>query len=333
MANLPIFATGEYAKIQPAIDANVLSYPSYVYVSDKKQLAFIDKDLNINLIVGDNKSQVVRVDALPAVEEGDVEVLYIYNDIVYVFNGTEYKPMYTDVTADFDALQAEIDGLKERMTAVEEAIAAIDESDEHALAVCEKVKYEITSAPVGTLVDYREKEIRVMCPADTQWVKQNVGTNGLANRYYITFKAYAPEGAVSFKEDAKPVIEDQTMLYFENNSSAGIDEYGRKYSVVWWSVAEYDEATDVWTYFGAESTTDNYIGKDYSVEWYDADGVVIASDYIRINLTNENCHSAIEPFYIGSAIDAKIENVTVESRKYTDEQIALLKEMLTIIEL
>ena len=61
-------------------------------------------------------------------------------------------------------------------------------------------KYEITDVPKYTIVDYREKEIRVMCPANTQWVKQNVGSTGNANMYYMSFKAYAPEGAVSFKE-------------------------------------------------------------------------------------------------------------------------------------
>lgn len=156
--------------------------------------------------------------------------------------------------------------------------------------IAKMVEYEISNKPAGTLVGYYDHEIRVMCPADTVWVKQSVGGTGNANKYYIGFKAYAPDGAVSFKEDAKTTIEDQTMYYFENNSFAGVDEYGRKYSIVWWSVAEYDEASDSWTYYGAESTAENYVGKDYSVEWYDANGAVIHADTIRINLSNENCH-------------------------------------------
>ena len=66
-------------------------------------------------------------------------------------------------------------------------------------SVYSKNKYEITSVPVGTLVDYRDKEIRIMAPADTVWKKQNVGSTGNANMYYVPFKAYAPEGAVGFK--------------------------------------------------------------------------------------------------------------------------------------
>ena len=52
-----------------------------------------------------------------------------------------------------------------------------------------------------------------------------------------------------------------------------------------------------------------YIGWYYSVEWYDADGVIIASDCIRINLSNEECHSDIKPYYwneINAEINAKI---------------------------
>ena len=181
-------------------------------------------------------------------------------------------------------------------------------------------KYEISHKPEGTLVNYRDKEIRVMCPVDTKWTKQNVGSTGNANMHYMGFKAYAPDGAVSFKEDDKAIIEDQTMYYFENNDFAGIDENGRKYSIIWLALASYDETSDTWSYFGAKSTTEKYIGWYYSVEWYDIDGVLIESDCIRINLSNENCHASIEPFYMSNIIK------TVNA--YTDEQIeAKVSEM------
>lgn len=169
-------------------------------------------------------------------------------------------------------------------------------------ATLKKIKYEIAHKPDGTLVDYRDKEIRVMVPADTQWVKQAVGETGNANMYYMGFKAYAPEGAVSFKEDDKATIEDQTMYYFENNDFAGIDKYGRKYSIVWLALASYDEATDTWSYFGEKSSTSKYIGWYYSVEWYDANGKKIDSDCIRINLSNESCHNNAEPYYMSNVI-------------------------------
>lgn len=127
MANLPIFAAGTYAKIQPAIEQGILSYPAYVFVSDLNKLAFIDKNLDIQLIVGDNASQVERVDELPDVADGDTSVLYIYDDIVYVFTGTEYKAMYSDATADTTELQEAVDELSSKVTALEESIASITE--------------------------------------------------------------------------------------------------------------------------------------------------------------------------------------------------------------
>lgn len=171
-----------------------------------------------------------------------------------------------------------------------------------AAATLQHIKYEISHKPAGTLVNYGDKEIRVMCPADTQWVKQSVGGTGNANMYYMGFKAYAPAGAVSFKEDDQEIIADQTMYYFENNDFAGIDKFGRKYSIVWLALAYYDEASDKWTYFGANSTAKKYIGWYYSVEWYDADGKKIDSDCIRINLSNESCHHAAEPYYMASVV-------------------------------
>lgn len=180
---------------------------------------------------------------------------------------------------------------------------AISASETKIAALFEHVKYEISSKPVGTLVDYREKEIRVMCPADTTWTLQNSGEGADASVYYIGFKAYAPnDSVVSFKEDLAEVIADDTMYYFEGNDFAGIDAYGRKYSIVWLPVARYNEATKTWSYYGVNSSASRYIGWYYSVEWYDADGKVISSDTIRINLSNESCHNAVEPYFMGSVV-------------------------------
>ena len=204
-----------------------------------------------------------------------------------------------DIAADITTLQE----LVGKIPVNDQIVAAIVASETRANALFERTKYEISNKPAGALVDYRDKEIRVMCPADTQFELQNVGANGDSNKYYIGFKAYAPNGSVvSFKEDTKATIEDTTMYYFENNEFAGIDDYGRKYSIVWLPVANYDESTKTWTYYGARSNIAKYIGWYYSVEWYDATGKVVESDTIRINLSNEACHSAIEPYYMGSVI-------------------------------
>ena len=175
-------------------------------------------------------------------------------------------------------------------------------SKAEAVATLQHVKYEISHKPEGTLVDYSDKEIRVMVPADTQFVHQSSGVNADANAYYIGFKAYAPEGAVSFKEDLAEIISDNTMYYFEGNDFAGVDKYGRKYSICWLAVAKYDEETQTWSRYGAKSTKEKYIGWYYSVEWYDSNGKKIDSDCIRINLSNEDCHNVVEPYYMAKVV-------------------------------
>lgn len=168
-------------------------------------------------------------------------------------------------------------------------------------------KYDISGTPNGTLVNYGEKEIRIMCPVDAKFAKQTVGANGNANMYYMTFKAYAPDGAVSFKEGDRGVIIDEMHTF--DSSAAGVDEFGRKYSVCWLALASYDESTDTWTYFGKNSSESKYIGWDYVVEWYGENGK-IGCDAIRINLSNEDCHNSIKPYYMASyATSAEIASV------------------------
>ena len=162
-------------------------------------------------------------------------------------------------------------------------------------ALYHPVKYEITSVPEGTIIDYRDKEIRVMCPKNTVFQKQSVGATGNENMYYMGFKAYAPANATHFKEGDRGVIVDE--LFDFTGSFAGTDAYGRNYSIVWLALASYDPDADSWTYYGASSSTEKYIGWTYIVEWYDANGVIIYTDKIRINLSNEDCHLSLAPYY------------------------------------
>lgn len=177
-------------------------------------------------------------------------------------------------------------------------------------------KYDISGTPVGTLVDYRDHEIRIMCPADAEFVQQSVGANGNPNMYYMTFKAYAPEGAVSFKEGDRGVIIDEMHTF--DDSAAGVDEFGRRYSVLWLALAMYDGTTGTWTYFGKNSTENKYIGWDYVVEWYDANGIKLGYDSVRINLSNESCHNINKPYYMANYA--------------TTEEVVKIKENISIIE-
>ena len=213
-------------------------------------------------------------------------------------HGTEAADMAAQIT--------KLEGLVGENPVAEQINSAIKNSghisETEAKARFEHAKYEISYKPDGALVNYGEKEIRVLCPVGTQFELQNSGEGADASLYYIGFKAYAPENAVSFKEDLAETISDDTMYYFEGNDFAGIDSYGRKYSIVWLPVARYDEASAAWTYYGENSSTEKYIGWYYTVNWYNADGVMIDTDQIRINLSNENCHNTLKPYYMSEMV-------------------------------
>lgn len=175
-----------------------------------------------------------------------------------------------------------------------------------AKATLEHIKYEITSTPVGTLVDYGDKEIRVMVPKDAQFTKQSVGTGGDPNTYYMTFRTYAPsDDAVGYIEHLGDQVDAEIL------TNLVTDTHGRKYQSSWLGLAKYDETTDAWTYYGANSSVKKYIGWDYRIDWYNADGVMIESDGIRINLSNESCHNVIEPYYMSGVVKEVVFNGTL----------------------
>ena len=243
----------------------------------------------------------VDSDGKKVIVENEVDLSGVEAELATKANAKEVNAKIDEAVADtMSATKAYTDGK------VEAAIS------EHMVK-----KFEITSVPEGVLVDYRDKEIRVMCPVGTKWEKQTVGATGNANMYYMGFKAYAPEGTVSFKEGDRGVIIDEMFDF--NGSFAGTDEYGRNYSICWLALASYDANSDTWTYFGKNSSADKYIGWDYVVEWYNADGVVIASDCVRINLSNENCHYSTKPYYVGGMmkdIETMVDTKIAENSAY-----------------
>ena len=170
-------------------------------------------------------------------------------------------------------------------------------------------KYEILTPPAGTLVNYGDREIRIMVPKDTVFTKQNVGATGNANVYYITFRTYAPNNnVVGYKEHLNDQVDSSILTDLKT------DAYGRKYQTTWLGVASYDSTTGTWSYYGKNSTTTKYIGWNYGIDWYDNNNVMIASDRIRINLSNENCHDVIEPYYSTNTIrNIKINNTILDT--------------------
>ena len=348
MADKAKFAYGSLANLDAALQSGAVDAFDLLCLMDDgvARIGWVDKQGQAQ-IVSVPEDDVLLVDSLP--ETGKLGIIYIVGEVAHLWTGTQFVVISenTDLTEVKDKLVALETALEEKIAEMEskfeERVSAIesevekkadaeqvaadieqakadavasageytDEQIAIAMAKCKYDKYEITNVPVGTLVDYREKEIRVMCPADTKWVKQTVGGTGNANMYYMGFKAYAPDGAVSFKEGDRGVIVDEMFDF--SGDFAGTDKNGRNYSICWLALASYDSTSDTWSYFGKNSSAEKYIGWDYVVEWYDADGIIIASDHIRINLSNEECHSLIEPSYIG--------NFAKEMKNYTNQQI------------
>lgn len=177
-------------------------------------------------------------------------------------------------------------------------------------------KYEITDAPEGTLVNYYEKEIRIMCPENAEYHLQSVGAGGNKNKYYVTFRTYAPNGAVGYIEHLNGQVDAEILKDIK------VDNYGRRYQPTWLGVAEYDAESGVWSYYGDNSTANNYIGWDYQIDWYNADDVIIDSDSIRINLSNKDCHFTSEPYYMAGYAESS----EVEELKAT---IAVMEDIYT----
>lgn len=164
-------------------------------------------------------------------------------------------------------------------------------------------KYVIKGAPEGTLVDYREKEIRVMVPADAEFVQQEVGEGGNPNMYYMSLTSKAPVGAVKLIES-------------DGNKTEEIDLEGKVSKTIWLALAS--KSGDAWSYFGKGSSPNKFIGWTYTLKWLDENDMVIESDCFRINLSNESCHNDLMP-YLGAPL---------ASKAYVEEQIAELRAMI-----
>ena len=149
-----------------------------------------------------------------------------------------------------------------------------------------------------------------MCREDAVFSKQSVGATGNPNYYYFTFKTYVfDENVVGYREHIGEQFDSETL------TDLTTDAYGRKYQPTWLALAKYDESTNTWNYIGKDSSSEKMKGFDYRIDWYDANDVMIGSDSVRINLSNEECHFINEPYYVGKMmkeVNTKIEEKIAE---------------------
>lgn len=292
MATKAKHAFGMLENIDSAISSGKIDAYDIIFAKDangKPYVGWVDKDGN--KVICDDSAELAELEAQLKSQ------LLAKADAEEVETKLAKKADASDVETKFEDAKTYTDGKVE--SAVEAAMS------EHLVK-----RYVIENIPAGTLVDYFDKEIRIMCPANSEFVKQSVGTGGDANTYYMTFKTYAPDdNVVGYIEHLNGKADAEVLTDLKT------DEYGRRYQPTWLGLAKYDEATDSWTYYGASSSAEKYIGWNYQIDWYDADGVMVKSDAVRINLSNEECHNIIEPYYIGSMmkkVDTKIEEKIAE---------------------
>ena len=303
MANKAKHAFGTSENLQSALDSGVIDAYDILFLDGETdpKVGWVDKNGEIRLV--NNETDLSDVEAELATKADAEEVAELGKQIATKADAEEVDEKIDQAVTD----------------SVASAKAYTDGKVEAAISEHMVKKFEITSVPSGTLVDYHECEIRIMCPADTQWVKQSVGEGGDANCNYATFKTYVfDDNVVGYIEHLGNQVDKEILTTFST------DEYGRRYQTTWLALARYDEASDTWNYYGKNSTTNKYIGWDYQIDWYNADGVMIASDSVRINLSNEDCHSSIEPYYVG--------NVKKEVEVMIDEKIAEVNSAFEIIE-
>lgn len=295
MATKAKHAFGMLENIDAAISSGKIDAYDIIFAKDangKPYVGWVDKDGN--KVICDDSAELAELEKQLEAKANAEEVKA---EIAKKVDAVEVEEkINTAVTDTVASVKAYTDGKVE--SAVEAAMS------EHLIK-----RYEVADVPAGTLVDYFDKEIRIMCPADAEFVKQSVGVGGNPNNYYMTFKTYAPsDDVVGYIEHLGDQADPEVLTDLKT------DEYGRKYQPTWLGIANYNDATG-WTYYGANSSTEKYIGWDYQIDWYNADGVMVKSDAVRINLSNEDCHNTIEPYYIGSVrkeIDTKIEEKIAE---------------------
>lgn len=322
MADKAKFAYGSLKNLQAAIDAGKVDAFDLLCLMDGNtpRIGWLDKDCN-PVIVPLAEDEVVAVDELP--ETGEAGVIYIVGEIVYIWSGDKFVAI--SESTDMTAVKEQIATLEEKAASLEELVAALEtevdtkvDADEVVARYIPKM-YEVVKTPDGTLVDYNDKEIRVMVPADTDWATQESAVSGVENMFYVENRIYALDGAVRYRVNFGGTVTEGAVEDF----AGSVDEYGKIYLVAPLPVAYYDTTSAAWVYYGANSTTNHYIGWDQIVDWYDADGMMIASDSIRISLSNEDCHFEIKPFYMGE--------MEIEIKKYTDELIEAKIEEITEI--
>lgn len=322
-------AFGSLENIDQALANGTIDSYDILFVKDangKPYVGWVDKQGN--KIVVSNDEELAELDAKLATKVSAEEVdAKIDTTVTEKVNTVVTEKVDTAVAEEVETVMAEkVDTIvNEKVDTVvtekietlvtEKVTEQVTEKVENSViqALAKTNKYEVLNVPKGTLVDYSDKEIRIFCPQETAWTKQTVGEGGDSNCYYATFRTYIPDdNVVGYIEHLGSQVDKEILTDIKTDGD------GRRYQDTWLALARYDETADTWTYYGATSTNEKYIGWDYQLDLYDADGTMIGVNSVRIGLANEGCYFVNVPYYVG-AMEKKIETKIAEIETKIEE--------------
>ena len=228
------------------------------------------------------------------IPEVPTKVSELDNDLGYITAIPEDVVTDSELTAKNFATEVYVDKAISNIPPVDFAGYA---TEDYVNNIANTYKYEVLPI-AGMFVQYNDNEVRV----NTEHVDidslpaQNAGDGSSNAYYYMTFRAYAPNGATS-------VIEGQNDTMDAEHSELTADKFGRKYTTIWAAIA--NKAGNAWSKFGDRSTIDKYLGFYYNFHWYKDDDL-ISKEKVRVILTNDACHNDLVPDAVARRIDEKV---------------------------
>lgn len=107
-------AFGQSAGVSTALDNGLIDAYDILFLDGDTQpkIGWIDKNGVFRLV--DNKTQVVRINALPT-DSGDPDVVYIYNNECYVWDEEHSQCVSMSKSADLTELEVQVSSLETQL--------------------------------------------------------------------------------------------------------------------------------------------------------------------------------------------------------------------------
>lgn len=114
MADKARHAFGKSENLQAALDSSTIDSYDILFLDGETEpkIGWVDKDGVVRLV--EDKVQIVRVDELPT-EDGDENVVYIYNNEGYIWNATSGECTPLAKSADLTTLETQVSELTTQM--------------------------------------------------------------------------------------------------------------------------------------------------------------------------------------------------------------------------